>query len=135
MICIRARRHADGWEISAVGHADYAERGQDIVCAGVSALLFGLVRYLTACAPSAEARGGEASPLAAETDSSGGCSPRRGEGAVPSVAYRIEDGGLWVRTHHMGDTDTAAWALTRAGLGLIEAEYPTCVRLSDIAQP
>ena len=46
MIRIRVTRRDSGLEIFAEGHAGYAPVGQDIVCAGVSALLYGFVAYL-----------------------------------------------------------------------------------------
>ncbi len=45
MILIRATRTENALDIRADGHAGYAEAGRDIVCAGVSALLFGLLAY------------------------------------------------------------------------------------------
>ncbi len=135
MIRIRAMRHSDGLEISAVGHAAYAERGRDIVCAAVSALLFGFLRYLTTDAPSAAACGVTDAPDGnGDRDGSGDRRDRGCGGTVPSVEYRMEDGFLWVRTHGMGERDGAAWALTRAGLSLVEEQHPTCVRLADTTE-
>lgn len=37
----------DGFRVTAAGHAGYAEPGQDIVCAGVSALLCTAAQRLT----------------------------------------------------------------------------------------
>lgn len=34
------------FEMKVKGHADYADKGQDIVCAGVSALVIALIRQL-----------------------------------------------------------------------------------------
>lgn len=48
MISIVAERFLDGaMRVSASGHAGYAPRGKDIVCAGVSALMFGCIYYLS----------------------------------------------------------------------------------------
>lgn len=40
MIAVSVRKHG----ITVSGHANYAEAGKDIVCAGVSALVQGLIR-------------------------------------------------------------------------------------------
>lgn len=42
---IEARYDRFGRELMVRGHAGYAERGQDIVCAGVSALVCTLMTY------------------------------------------------------------------------------------------
>ena len=34
------------FELTAEGHAGYAEKGQDIVCAGVSAIVYALIGWL-----------------------------------------------------------------------------------------
>ena len=48
MISVVAERFLDGaMRVSASGHAGYAPRGKDIVCAGVSALMFGCIYYLS----------------------------------------------------------------------------------------
>lgn len=39
--------HFDGLNMTASGHAGFASPGQDIVCAGVSALAFAAAEYLT----------------------------------------------------------------------------------------
>ena len=36
----------DGIAVTAIGHAGYAPAGQDIVCAGISAILYGGLNYL-----------------------------------------------------------------------------------------
>ena len=45
---IRARYNRDGetHTLSVNGHAGYGEKGQDIVCAGVSAIVFALIGWL-----------------------------------------------------------------------------------------
>lgn len=108
MITITAERAGDGLEIVAAGHAGYGTRGQDIVCAGVSALLFGFVAYL-------EDR------IAPAADTS----------EAPAILRRTSDGYLWVRTHRMSGADEAAWAVTAAGLSLISHAYPASVSLRD----
>ena len=90
-------------ELSAVGHASYAPRGQDIVCAGVSALLYGFVAYLE------------------------GLSPIATEGGTPHLQVTESEGGLWVRTHGLGGKDIRGWEVTEAGLSRIALAYPACV--------
>ena len=51
MIEIRVYPKGDGMVLSAEGHAGMAPRGRDIVCAGVSALLYGFAAYLESLAP------------------------------------------------------------------------------------
>ena len=46
MIRLRLRLAPRGAEVWAEGHAGYAAPGADIVCAGVSALLYGCLAYL-----------------------------------------------------------------------------------------
>ena len=108
MIHIRARRQEDGMELSAVGHASYAPRGQDIVCAGVSALLYGFIAYLESL-----------SPIATEGAAA--------SGEVPHLQVTESDGGLWVRTHGLGGGDIRGWEVTEAGLCRIASAYPACV--------
>ena len=45
---IRARYDRDGetHTLSVNGHAGYAEKGQDIVCAGVSAIVYALIGWI-----------------------------------------------------------------------------------------
>lgn len=49
MIRVYYARDGNAHELSIDGHADYAERGQDIVCAGVSALAQALLGWLDQC--------------------------------------------------------------------------------------
>ena len=46
MTKIRCRELNHGWFFSCEGHAGYAPKGRDIVCAGVSALCMALLRRL-----------------------------------------------------------------------------------------
>lgn len=93
-------------ELEACGHAAYAPRGADVVCAGVSALLFGYLAYLRSTA------GGE--------DKTGG-----------RVEWAEGDGYLCIRTHRMNGCDYAAWAVVSAGIRLIADAYPAHVRLTE----
>ena len=107
MICIRITEGEDGLELFAHGHAGYAPRGQDVVCAGVSALLYGFVASLEGLPPIATA----------ETS---------GE-ETPQLEVEEGDGILRVRTCGMGGKDLDGVAVIRAGLGLIASGYPTFV--------
>lgn len=116
MIDIRVIRRDGGLEITAAGHAEYGLRGRDIVCAGVSALLFGFVAYMERHAlPSVEKARGEAEA-----------------GDTPTFRRDVRDGYLWLCTHGWGGVDTAAWAVTEAGLSLIAHAHPACVRLREV---
>ena len=113
MIRIQVLRRDDGGlEITAVGHAGQAPRGEDIVCAGVSALLYGFVAYLESLPPIATAEAGAGSPHLE-------CS--EGEGI------------LRIRTRGLGGADILGWNVMAAGLRLIESVYPACVALEDCA--
>ena len=111
MIRIRVTRRDSGLEIFAEGHAGYAPVGQDIVCAGVSALLYGVVAYLR-----------ETLPIATAEDS-------HPEGRAPLWEVSEGDGRRWVRTHGSDGRDKAALAPIEAGLRLIAACYPHHVTL------
>lgn len=109
MICIRITECEDGVELSAHGHAGYAPRGQDVVCAGVSALLYGFISYLEGLLP-----------IATEKAARDG---------TPRLEVEDKDDVLWVRTYGMDGADTAGLAVIRAGLGLIASCYPSFVML------
>ena len=112
MIRIRVLRREDGLEITAVGHAEHAPRGQDIVCAGVSALLYGFIAYLETLPPIATAEESEERPHLVCSD---------GEGL------------LRVTTRGLGGADILGWEVTAAGLRLVESAYPACVTVQDSA--
>lgn len=46
MIIARYDRDGEMHTLSVNGHAGYAEKGQDIVCAGVSAIVYALIGWL-----------------------------------------------------------------------------------------
>lgn len=46
MIRVRYRRADDSHNLVMEGHADYARHGEDIVCAGASAIVFALLGWL-----------------------------------------------------------------------------------------
>ena len=130
MIRIRAERCEDGLEISAVGHAGFDARGRDVVCAGVSALLFAYLHYLRTLSPSAAADETELTLQEGRDGLGGFVTPACGR-VSSLVEYRIDEGHVWVRTHGMKGADEAAWAVTRAGLDLIVREYSAYVTISD----
>lgn len=106
MIEIRVYPKGDGMVLSAEGHAGMAPRGRDIVCAGVSALLYGFAAYLESLAP-------------------------RGTEDCPHLECTEGDGILRLVTHGLGGAERQGWAVVAAGLRLIEESYPACVRLWD----
>lgn len=106
MIRIRVLERDDGLEISAVGHAGIAPRGQDIVCAGVSALLYGFIAYLETLSPIATAEEG---------------------GEVPHLACSEGEGLLRIKTRGLGGADLQGWRVTAAGLRLVASAYPGSV--------
>ena len=108
MICIRVLRRDEGLEISAVGHAGQAPRGEDIVCAGVSALLYGFVAYLETLPPIATAEE---------------------NGEFPHLELSEGDGFMSIVTHGLGGKDLMGLRVTEAGLRLMELAYPAYVRL------
>ena len=110
MIRIQRVFHRDGLTLTAEGHAGYAPSGQDIVCAGVSALLYGYVAYLEGLSSIATAE-------AASEGGGGGCDETH-------LAVEESDGRLWVRTRGLGGLDLRGFAVTEAGLRLIAAAYP-----------
>lgn len=46
MIKIKFEKREDIFSLSVKGHANFAEAGKDIVCAGVSAILYALIGFL-----------------------------------------------------------------------------------------
>ena len=106
MIEIEAILQDGGMEVLATGHAGFAPAGQDIICAGVSALLFGFAAYVEALSPV-------------------------GGGEAPRVEYREGDGMPYLRTRGLAGADTAGWAAVAAGLRLIAEAYPGYVRFKD----
>lgn len=99
MIYINMKRRAEGMELEALGHAGHGAIGHDIVCAGVSAILYGLAAYLEGLC--------DKNPT--------GCLTRT-EGA----------GRLYLR---IGDSEEAeiAFAVAAAGLALITRAFPEAV--------
>lgn len=114
MIRIRITRRGDGVDIHAVGHAGYAPRGADVVCAGVSALLYGFVASLD-----------DLSSVATAEES--GCS----EEFFHWTAFE-SDGELRVRTRGCTSRIEGGVSVVVAGLSLIARTYPQLVVLEDI---
>lgn len=108
MIVIEACRREGGVEIEARGHAGYSAAGTDIVCAGVSALLYGLLAYVEHAAEAA--------------------SP----GERPWVEWQEGAGWLRLRTGRFpGQADRLAAEVALAGLRKIQEAYPGYVTLRD----
>lgn len=64
MITASYERDGDSHNLSVSGHARYSPKGQDIVCAGVSAIVYALIGWLENCIEdtkfvSIDERGGE----------------------------------------------------------------------------
>ena len=114
MIDIRVLRRGDGLELTALGHAGQAPRGQDLVCAGVSALLYGFIAHLETLPPADGAEAG---------------------GGTPHLACSEGEGLLRVTTRGLGGADLLGWGVTAAGIELIRAAYPACVSLCDGTRP
>lgn len=119
MICIRITEREDGLELSAHGHAGYAPRGQDVVCAGVSALIYGFIAYLEGLLPIATEKAARDGTPRLETP----------QLETPQLEVEDKDDVLRVRTYGMRGADTAGSAVLRAGLGLIVSAYPSFVML------
>ncbi|MBP3667851.1 MAG: ribosomal-processing cysteine protease Prp [Clostridia bacterium] len=115
MIRVQVTLGRDGLALSAVGHAGYAPRGQDVVCAGVSALLYGFVAYLEGLSSIATA------------------GAFLQDGGAPHLEVSEGDGELRVRTRGLGRRDIQGFGVTEAGLRLIAACYPTLVTLDVYA--
>ena len=111
MICIRVTEGDEGVEIAALGHAGYGPCGQDIVCAGVSALLYGLKAYLE-----------EEPSLSAAEDP-------RGDGSQASYGIWEGDGEVRIRIVASSPAYREAVAVVIAGLGLMARVYPAYVTL------
>lgn len=94
-------------EVWAEGHAGFATRGADIVCAGVSSLLFGALTYLRDYAA-----GGHG-------------------GAGARVDFAEGAGYLWYRTRHFcGGRDRIAAEMLATGLRLVAQAYPEYVSVT-----
>lgn len=60
MIDIKIQKSGKTLSLSAIGHADYAPYGSDIVCAGVSSIILGLCAALSKDAQRTEISSGQA---------------------------------------------------------------------------
>ena len=89
-------------ELEARGHANHGAIGHDIVCAGVSALLYGLAAYLRD--QSARSPGGR-------------------------LIQTEGEGSLYLRTSRL-EGDETAFDVTAAGLTLIARAFPEAVRFT-----
>ena len=107
MIMIRMKWGEEGIALEAVGHAEHGAIGHDIVCAGVSALLYGLAAYLEEQA--------EACPTG-------------------HVDRAESPGGLYLRTRGVKN-DEVAFAAIAAGLTLIARAFPRSVSFTPPGEP
>ena len=91
--------------LEAYGHADHGAIGCDIVCAGVSALLYGLTAYLEIQAAS-----------------------------YPEGRLEISEseGRLYMKTERLEGQETA-FAVAAAGLKLIVKAFPEAVRFTPLS--
>lgn len=110
MIRVRVTPRAEGLEVLAEGHADYAPRGQDVVCAGVSALLFCYLSYMDSLPPIATAEG------------------------ASTLEQEQREGYLWIRTRGWEGRDRDAWRVVEAGLALLAEAYPAFVSMDAPTQ-
>ena len=95
MIRVLYIRRGSGHELTVSGHADFAERGKDIVCAGISALTQALLGWLD----------------------------DHGENISEIVGPAVHSGHLWVRCS--GNTRvTTAFQMAAKGYEQIAAAYP-----------
>ena len=93
-------------ELDAQGHAEHGAIGHDIVCAGVSALLYGLAAYLK---------------------------EQAGKSQTGSVTCSEGCGWLYLQTKDM-EGDEAAFAVTAAGLTLIAQAFPEAVTFTRVSE-
>ena len=100
MIRIRVTEREGGFTVSAFGHAGYAPHGQDIVCAGVSALLQAYLDYLEALLP-----------LVAEA----------------SLEVEEKEGLLGIRSEGFGGRDRDGLSVVEVGLRKLARRYPNHV--------
>ncbi len=102
MIRVWYEREGRVHRLTAAGHAGFAPRGHDIVCAGVSALLLGLLAWL-------------------EEEQEG----------VESLLYREEDdGGLFVEAAG-GKRLATAFGVVLSGLREVARQYPGFVEVGE----
>ena len=103
MISVDVIFREDEVEVAAAGHAGYAPRGRDIVCAGVSALLYGCYDYLR-------------------------CLTQRRHGA--RTVKSEQDGAIWFKAERCAPDARIAVETTLAGLCLVENDFGEYVRVN-----
>ena len=122
MTTVRMIRKPDGVVIQASGHADFAVRGRDIVCAGISALVFGTAAYLAEVVTSRQGIIKEA-----EQDTAQASSPAD---RLPILHRAVGDGRVFLSTQGFPDgIDQRAADQLAAGIALIARTHPGNVRL------
>ena len=104
MIRIQVWRREEGMVLLAYGHADYDVAGHDIVCAGVSVLLYGFWSYL-------------------ETQSR-----LCANGRVHAVEW---EGSLYLKSKGFEGKDKQAWDVVREGIELLTQTYSRYVSYEE----
>lgn len=94
----------DCFVLTASGHAGYAHAGADIVCAGVSSLLYALLGYLQKTLR------------------------RNGDKLLP-FSLEYEDRPGYMRIKVEGELPAAALEMAETGLEQLAGEYPENVRI------
>lgn len=104
MTIIHTLRREDGFSVWANGHAEYAKAGDDdIVCAGISALLFSVLSYLEC--------------LSEKT-------------GIGDLKYGWHEGDLIYHTEGFGGQDFFALDLLETGLKMLAERYPAHVKVN-----
>lgn len=124
---IRVTQTQDALVITAEGHAGFAGRGEDVVCAGISALLCGTAAYL---ADLVRAGGGTVAGGASGEKKSAACDPDHPAAGRPRLDREIRPGHLKLSASGLpaGLPGHTAAQLC-AGLGLIAEAYPAYLSL------
>lgn len=98
MISIMSVPYGDGLTLRASGHANYAPRGQDTVCAGVSVLLHAYLDYLRGLMPHS--------------------------GADASVEYEEREGYMMIRSTGFNGRDLEGFEVVKQGLRRLQSAFP-----------
>ncbi len=123
MITVRACRQGNGIAVCAEGHANFAPHGQDIVCAGASALLYGYHAFLTALPSVREL----------PSVSAGRGALRAGDSGL-FLYEDVEADRFAVISQNLNGEDERAWRVISEGLRLLAEAYPENVCLLDEVQ-
>lgn len=88
-----------GHTLKLAGHAEYAETGKDIVCAGVSSIVYALVGFLVNACPTERAK------------------------------LDMTGGDVWIICHTRTPEIDAAFDMAVIGLRQIEAQYENFIKI------